>query len=476
MRYKNIKSKIKICFLRSVLAYDLLRGEEENIEGKEASLRNWDVSSGPQGHLVIEGCNVVELVEKYGTPLYIINKRRLEKDYNKFINSFRNQYMNTELSYSYKTNPLPRVLQMLHEMGAGAEVISPFELWLALKLGVQEQKIIYNGPGKGEEGLDLAISRRIKLINIDGPTEIEIIERLGKKYGHKQQVGVRVVSSIGWSGQFGFVMKNGKAISAFSHLKTLKHVIPCGIHIHLGTTINNIQDYVQAIKEILEFSVLLRRELGIKIKYFDIGGGFSVPTVRNYSRLDRMLQENGLPHRKIEGSACPTISEYGSSIIELFRRYNLSDQGEPPTIIMEPGRAITSSAQCLVLKVIGIKPAQNGNSIIIVDGGINIARPISWEHHEILAASKMNTPSDESYSIYGPLCFPNDILYGCKKLPKLEPGDILAIMDAGAYFIPNQMNFSFPRPSVVLTESGRHELIRSRESFENIVGLDILGR
>lgn len=468
-------TKIKAAGLYVAQVFDYLR--DRGLQNLNCGLppEVWGTASGPDGHLTIQGCDTVALTKKYGTPLYVVDKRKLEKDYLNFYSSFHSLYPHIEISYSYKTNPLPGVIKILHQLGAGAEVISHFELWLALRLGVPPEKIIYNGPCKTEDSLDVAVSNKIKLINIDGMAEIETIDRLARQHGHRQQVGVRVVTSVGWASQFGFSIKNGDALDAFQRLIKLDNVIPCGLHVHLGTGIKNVGTYLRAIREVLDLSQFLRRELGITIRYFDFGGGFGVPTVKHYSGLDNRLFAKNLPAIPPDVKAAESISDYASSIIELFREYYPAELDEHPTIIFEPGRAITSSAQSLLLKVIAIKPGGNGVRNMIVDGGKNIAIPTSWEYHEVFAASKVNSPSTNLYQIFGPLCHPADILFPVKRLPELAPGDILAIMDAGAYFVPNQRNFSFPRPSVVLVGNGSHKIIRERESFENIIALDKLG-
>ena len=460
---------IKQTAFRSFVYYNTLTGKLGKGKDNYLTPDVWGMEIAPSGHLVVQGCDITKLAQEYGTPLYIVDKQKLEKNYSDFLISFQKHYQNCEIAYSYKTNPLPAVLKILHNCGASAEVISPFELWLALKLQVPPKKIIYNGPAKTEEALSLAVSNKISLINLDGPTEIELIDRIAKKYSHKQAVGLRVVTSVGWSSQFGFNIEDGSAFRAFRDLSKLLHVDPCGLHLHLGTGIKNIETYCQAIKEILEFSVKLREDLGLSIRYFDIGGGFGVPTVRQYTDLDRRYFANNLLPPELSSSTCPLISDFSSPITELFQRYYPATAGGRPKIILEPGRAITSSAQSLLLKVVSIKPGENSCSLINLDGGSNIAMPTRWEHHAIFPVSKMTTPKKKSCSVYGPLCHPHDMLYKLIKLPELKLGDLLLIMDAGAYFIPNQMNFSYPRPSAVLVKNGRHKIIRARESFEDII-------
>ena len=437
----------------------------------------WDISSGPEGHMMIQGCDCVSLAKQYGTPLHVVDKNRLKKNYFSFYDSFRKWYPRIEICYSYKTNPIPGVIRALHEFGAGAEVVSPYELRLALTLGVPPERIIYNGPGKTDEGLTIAVSNKIKLINIDGPSEIETIDRLARQNGHKQQVGVRVVTSVGWKRKFGFSIESGEAFRAYQRLNELQNLVPCGLHFHLGTDITNINTYLRAIKETIDLSMLLKRQLGITLRYFDFGGGFYVPSIRVYSELDNKLLKENLPLRKTKLRSLLPLSEYGRAITELFGSYYPPDLDDPVTIILEPGRAITSSSQSLLLKVLDTKPPLNGITDVILDGGNNFALPLEWERHEIIHATNMNAPADSYYKLFGPLCTPTDVLFQVKRLPRLERGDILAIMDAGAYFTSTQSNFCFfPRPPTVLVKDLHHDLIRKRESFEDMIAQDFPGQ
>ena len=462
--------------LLHILNHPVLR-DKYSCETGQFPYEFWDISSGPEGHMMIQGCDCVSLAKQYGTPLYVVDKNRLEKNYFTFYKSFRKWYPKIEISYSYKTNPIPGVIRTLHEFGAGAEVVSPYELRLALTLGVPPERIIYNGPGKSDEGLTIAVSNNIKLINIDGPSEIETIDRLARQNGHKQQVGVRVVTSEGWKRKFGFSIDSGDAFRAYQRINELHNLDPCGLHFHLGTGITNINTYLRAIKDAIDLSMLLKRKLGITLRYFDFGGGFYVPTVRPYSELDKKLLTGNFPVQETKARSLVPLSEYGRAITELFGRYYPPSLDDPPTIILEPGRAITSSAQSLLLKVLYTKPPLNGITDVILDGGNNFAFPLRWECHEVIHASNMNAPPDNYYKLFGPLCTPGDVLFEVKKLPLLERGDIIAIMDAGAYFASMQSNFCFfPRPSVVLLKNLRHELIRKRETFEDMIAQDFPGQ
>ena len=463
-----------MAILRAVLRHDRNQFARRGLSIHGLEPEQWDMSVNDVGHLSVQGCDLTALTKQYGTPLYVVDGERLERNYHAFRDAFATHYPKVEIGTSYKTNPLPRVISVLHDCGALAEVISHFELWLALKLGMPGESIIVNGPGKTSQGLELAVSHKVKIINIDGLHEIELINGLAKKYRHRQRVGVRVVTSVGWSSQFGLGISNGDAFKAFAQLRQCEQVEPCGIHVHLGTGIRNIETYLKAIKEVLEFARMLKRELDIDIHYFDFGGGFGVPTVKEFSEMDVKLRANNLPVRPLDITACPVIADYGRAIAELMGQYYKLTDPDAPTIIFEPGRAVTSSAQLLLLEVLATKAGDNGVTNVILNGGKNIAMPTGYEYHELFAVSNMNKPHTDTLSVFGPLCHPGDVLFKMKKMPATSAGDIMAIMDAGAYFVPNQMNFSNPRPSAVMLRGGKTELIRERETFEDIISLDQL--
>lgn len=433
--------------------------------------RLWDLSTNAAGHLAIAGHDVAELAERHGTPLYVISRARLTKDFNGFRSAFRSRWPRMEIGYSYKTNPLPGVLKELHTLGAWAEVISHFELWLALRLEVPPERIIYNGPAKSDAGLRLAIERGVQLINIDNLEEIGRIARIAAEVGRRQPVGVRLVTSVGWSGQFGHSIASGEAEEAFVRLaRHAESVEPCCLHVHLGTGLKDIATYLQAIREVARFARRMEAAHGVSIRFLDFGGGFGVPTVRPLDVWDQRLMVLGYPPGPIDPSKAPTIDSFAAAIVDALRETH-PDPDTGPTLVFEPGRAVTSSAQTLLLRVLAVKPA-TAFARVILDGGKNIAIPTGYELHEILPASRMHATYDSLNQFYGPLCHPGDVLLRCKRFPSVAPGDVVALMDAGAYFVPNQMNFSHPRPAAVMVEPGRCDLIRERETFEDIVRHD----
>jgi diaminopimelate decarboxylase len=411
------------------------------------------------------------LVKTYGTPLHVVSFDRLKADHDRFLAAFRSFHERTTLGTSYKTNPLPGVLRELHRLGTLAEVISEFELWLALRLGVPGERIVFNGPGKPRSAIELAVEHGVRLINADSPEEIKVVEDVCSARNARQRVGLRVTTSVGWQSQFGMNIGTGQASAAAALVGTLPHVELAGLHLHLGNGIASADVYADGVAELFEFAIGLEQKHGIALEFLDLGGGFGVPTVRKLDEWDFRAESLGYPSRRPVPEDAIDAAGFARAI---FTRagHLLARLRGPVQLILEPGRAITSQSQVLLLSVIRAKTLADGERGLILDGGKNITMPLGWEFHEILPATKMAEPRIDKQSLFGPLCHPGDIVGLHRQLPVLEPGDVVAIMDAGAYFLPNQTNFSNPRPAVVGVRNGSATVLRTRETFEDIVRLD----
>lgn len=432
----------------------------------------WGMTVDAGGRLCVDGVALQDLAHEFGTPLHVVSRARLGDTLHRFRDAFSRLYPHVSVAYSYKTNPLPGVLRALHDSGADAEVISHYELWLALQLGVPPERIVFNGPAKTPAAIELAVERGIKLINIDGAHEIALIESSAARLARRQPVGVRIVTSVGWSGQFGFRLADGSALEAFRSIRQCPHLDPCGLHLHLGTDVKDTGLYFQATREAFAFAAQLRSQLAIDIRHFDLGGGFGVPTVRPLSSMELRFLDEGMSVRPPRPDSLPKVEDYAAGIIPIVEEYVAAQNLPPPEIILEPGRALTSGAQCLLLGVLSVKDMQGGARFVIADGGRNLTTPLAYEYHQLFAVTGVNRGPLVRQTVCGPLCHPSDIVAAQRDLPLFEPGEVLAVMDAGAYFIPNQTSFSNPRPAVAMIEGGVARLIRQRESFQDLLHLD----
>jgi len=340
----------------------------------------WGMKAGSRGDLVVGGCLSRDLADRYGTPLHVVDEALLRESYRRFKKAFEDQGISCEVYYSFKTNPVPGILKILNDEGCGAEVISHFELWLALESGVDPGAIIYNGPGKSPEGLRLAIRSGIRRININSFAELDLMESLARETGAKPRVGVRLFTGEGWGDQFGFGIDSGEAWRIFERLAGSDAVEVDGVHFHLGSQIQSAEPYRFAAIKTIEFLASIRKAFGIEISSLNMGGGFGVPTVRVYDRADDFLQQRlGSPYAPPEETSMAPIEDLAGTIIGTVRSSCARHGLKPPALAFEPGRIVSSSAEIILARVTEIKESRTGNpEIAILDTGINVAGAVRW--------------------------------------------------------------------------------------------------
>jgi len=438
----------------------------DNSEGKKIDLllnKLPDYIKYRNNELMIEDVSAIELIKEYGTPLFVISEKQVRQNYNKLCEAF-SKYPKCLVAYSYKTNYLPAVCNILHQEGAGAEVVSAFELLLAKKLGVLSSKIIFNGPGKSDEEIAMIVDEDIALVNADSIEELERINQIAKAKGKIVDVGIRVKPEVPnffvWQ-KFGLDIATGEAFKAYQRASELKHINVVGIHAHIGTQICDTRPYTESIRQMAKLMSKVNAELEIEFEFLDIGGGFGVPGFTPLFPTEE----------KIEKPA--TVEEFGESIVTTFLScisdYNLSE----PTLVMEPGRIIITDPALILTMVEGTKIIGGSTKTVVVDAGVNLIMFAPYYYHRIVPVV-IKEGAWVPVDIYGPLCMQMDVLGVNRKLPVLKRGDFLAVLDAGAYSISLSQQFIRPRPPVVMVNGGRKRLVRRGETFEDIFKCDIL--
>ena len=433
----------------------------------------WNLESNSMGHLSVDGIDTVKLVSQLGSPLLVVNKRRLMNDVEELQKAFMRAPEGSKILYSYKTNCIPGILKPLHEAGVGAEVISPYELWLAERLGVPGDMILYNGVDKSGESLESAIRMGILSINIDQVEEIDRIRAAAARLNKKANVGVRLALSS--RSQFGLDIESGEALDACRTIKSLSQYLnfQC-IHVHLTSNAKDSSAHRAFATRALEFLRELKDETGLTIPYLDIGGGFGVPTTKNMNGIEygtyRVFGVLPKPPRLKEWQPVSQfMHELIGSIEATCRRLDL----EIPRLLIEPGRLITSRAEFLLASVRSIKSRTDGPLFAITDAGrLSVTFPCDFEYHEVFVAGRPNARMDTFYGVMGRVCTSADWMFKNRLLPKLQPGDILAVMDAGAYFSSYSSNFAFPRPAIVMIDDGKAIVVRGAETFDHLTALD----
>lgn len=450
------------------------RSQRWQTESQFRNLSQWDLSANDKGHIEVEGVDVVELIEQYGSPLFVCNYGRLAKDALQIKNALSQMAPGGKVLYSYKTNCIPAILEQIHDLGIGAEVVSPYELWLANELGVAGNMIVYNGVSKTEESIRRAIAMELLAINIDSLEEIDRIYSLARQLKQKTRVGVRI--GFETETQFGLDIQSDEIMEACDLIAALSDYLDfhC-LHFNTVTNTRNANIHKLCAVKAVEFMHLVKMRHDISISYLDIGGGFGVPTVKTLSKLEygayRMF---GCPPRPPVLERFQPIESWLSEVIGVIERECYRRGLETPKIIIEPGRYVTSRSQFLLTRVQSIKGKKDGTPFVITESGrYSSAFPCGFEYHEIFVANRADEFLARAYHLVGRVCSAGDWIAQNRLLPELQPGDIIAIMDSGAYFSSYSSNFSFPRPAVVMVSDGKSRILRREESFEHLTAMDI---
>lgn len=445
---------------------------QEESELKDLSL--WDLEINKLGHISVAGFDTLDLTKRFGSPLLIINQKKLENDAVEILKALNQAIPGSKVLYSYKTNCIPGLLSRIHQLGIGAEVVSPYELWLAKKMGVPGNLIIYNGVNKTDESLKMGIDMDILAINIDHQEEITRLYRIARELNRKVSVGIRL-GMISKS-QFGLDDGNGEAFEVCKQIAKLNDFLDLHcVHFNVISNAKTAFFHKTCTLRALDFIKKLKLELGIKVSYLDIGGGFGVPTTKNMSGYEYGLYRTlGLLPKPPLLSDFQPIHSFISEIAESIRDYCQDSNLEKPKILIEPGRFITSMCEFLLATVLTVKNKRNGTKFAITDAGrLSITFPCDFEYHEIFLSDRPYERRSTNYQIVGRICTSADWMFKNRYLPELRPGDVLAVMDAGAYFSSYSSNFSFPRPAIVMVANGEANVIRREETFEHLTAMDL---
>jgi len=421
-----------------------------------------------QGHLVIGGCDVVDLAEEFGTPLYLFDESTLRHKCREFKDEFCKYYPDTLVIYASKAF-LNRALALIFkEEGLGLDVVSGGELSIAHSVDFSLDKVYFHGNNKTPEELNLALDLGVGRIVVDNFYELEILNGLVKERGMRQDILLRLTPGVDphthqytttgtIESKFGFPLATGQAEEAVNQALSASNLNFLGFHFHLGSPVPEIQPYELAIEIVVRFAREMNRKFGFDLSEFDIGGGFAVPYT-----LD---------------SKVPTIADYARAVTGKLNSL-VSELGlSHPRLIMEPGRAIVGQAGVALYKVGVIKEIPGIKKYVCVDGGMsdNIRPALYGAKYEALVANKASEAEREVVTIAGKLCESGDILTNDINLASVHPGDIIAIPVCGAYSIPMASNYNvMPRPAIVMVKESRAHLIRRRETYQDLMNLDLI--
>ena len=405
----------------------------------------------------IDGVSVSELIEKYGSPLFVFSERTLIDRYREVRDVFSRRYPRVRITWSYKTNYLDGVCKVFHREGAWAEVVSEFEYDKAIRLGVPPDRIHCNGPLKPESFLEKALPAG-SILHIDHFDELALAERVAERHDIRPRVAIRINLAVDaapqWS-RFGFNLESGQARDAAVRIISGDRLELSGLHCHLGTFLLDPNAYRQSLQKLSKFANELRKDFGVTMSFIDTGGGFA--------------SHNTLKDQYLPGSqATPSFSRYAEAILDGLADLDVPPN-ERPTLVMENGRAMVDDAGYLVSTVIANKRMPNGGRALVIDAGVNVLFTSFWYKHDVVPAQDFRGVPEPT-TIYGPLCMNIDVMRDTLLFPPMEVGDRLVFRTVGAYNVTQWMQFITYRPAVVLiAPDGKHSLLRRRETLESIV-------
>ncbi|MBF8248058.1 MAG: hypothetical protein HW374_858, partial [Bacteroidetes bacterium] len=270
---------------------------------------------------------------------------------------------------------------------------------------------------------------------------------------------------------FGLDLKGGEVEGALQLLRKQQHISFQGFHFHIGTGIRHSRDYSNALR-CLPILIREARSAGFRIQVFDVGGGFASMSTKEFTTSEMLLYQwlGKLPSRPVIDRAA-TFRDFTREISNTLMSYFSLD--ELPELIYEPGRCIATPNQLLLLTVHHIKERYGVGKWLITDGGLGtVTMPTYYEYHEVFLCNDAHRPRTEKVTIIGPACFAGDVVYRNKWMPEVRPSEVLAVMDTGAYFTALESSFGFPRPAIVFVHDGESRLVRSRETFEEMIQRD----
>ncbi len=403
--------------------------------------------------------NTVELAEKYGTPIYVINEHMIRKQYQKLKNTLDSEYKKNEIHFAMKSNSNLSILKILNEIGAGFDCTSSGEIYTCLKAGISPKKIIYTGNMFTDDDFKYAVENDI-IVNLDSISQLNRLVKVHDQLGiEKKIISFRFNPEFG-AGHHAHTITAGKeikfgildnqVIEAYSKAKEMGFK-KFGIHMHIGSGIIDPSDYERPTERYISVIKKISESVNIKFEFIDFGGGLGIPYRPEQEPLDLNIYRKIIPRGFVEAVDKGKLGE--------------------PSLKIEPGRFISAEASIILAQINTIK--NNGYKRFAgLNAGFNtLIRPTMYgSYHHIIGCKENPTNKLLKYDIAGPICESGDILGRDRDLPKLKEGDFLAILDAGAYgFTMSSPYNSRPRPAELLIYKGETHLIREAETFDDIL-------
>ena len=397
-----------------------------------------------------EGVPLQKIADEVGTPVYVYSEQTLRRHVRVFDEAF--QGVPHLICYAIKANSNINILRRFAEWGTGFDIVSGGELFRVLRAGGRADRVIFAGVGKTAEEIQHALEADILFFNVESPAELEMIQSIAHASNKRARVSIRAnpdvdprthpyISTGMQKHKFGVSLSDAREL--YAKAKSLSNIEVVGVQCHIGSQITDIEPFQQALASLREFILQLKAD-GVALKYLDFGGGLGI----SYTTEEP-----------------PSPAIYGAAVVAATKDLGV-------TVVLEPGRVIVGNAGVLLARVL-LRKNQGTKKFLVVDAGMNdLIRPSLYgSHHQLWP---VHTRSEkEIVDVVGPVCESADFIAKDRDVAVLKPGELLAVMSAGAYGFSLSSNYnSRPRAAEVLVNGDKYQVIRKRETYEDLVRLE----
>ncbi|MGA5690350.1 diaminopimelate decarboxylase [Cytobacillus pseudoceanisediminis] len=420
-----------------------------------------------KGHLEIGGMDTVDLAGQFGTPLYVYDVALIRERARGFKQTFDKLGIKAQVAYASKAFSTVAMVQLVDEEGLSLDVVSGGELYTALAADFPPERIHFHGNNKSREELEMALKNQVGCIVVDNFYELELLEEICESLAVRTKILLRVTPGIEahthdyiLTGQedskFGFDLQNGQAETALQKALNSSWIETLGLHCHIGSQIFDTTGFILAAKKIFEKMAKWKEKHAYEPIVLNLGGGFGI----------RYTEDDDPIH----------ASQYVEEIIGEVKKQAEHYSMKMPEIWIEPGRSLVGDAGTTLYQTGSRKEVPNVRNYLAVDGGMsdNIRPALYQAKYEAVLANRVLDKPEETVSIAGKCCESGDMLIWDLPLPKAGDQDLLAVFCTGAYGYSMANNYNrIPRPPVVFIENGEAKLVVKRETYEDILRLDL---
>ncbi|MBE6756704.1 MAG: diaminopimelate decarboxylase [Ruminococcaceae bacterium] len=421
-----------------------------------------------KGHLVFGGHDTVDLSEKYGTPVYIMDEVLIRKNCRKFVNSMNENYDgNGRVIYASKAFSCKAMYKIINEENMGIDVVSGGEIYTAMQAGFPMEKAYFHGSNKSLSELEFAVKSGVGRIMVDNLFEMEKLIEISEKLDTVVNVIVRVKPGIEaethsfiMTGQtdskFGLDLDTGDAMKAIKMALSAEKIAFKGIHCHIGSQIFAVDSFEHAAKVMVGIMEDIKNETGYEVEELDLGGGFGIRYIEEHNPAD--------------------FREYMEKVAVVIKEECAAKNLKTPFVIIEPGRSIVAEAGITLYTVGAIKTIPDCRTYVSVDGGMcdNPRYILYQSSYMAVIANKANEKADFCATIAGKCCESGDMIQEHTMIQKPESGDIMAVLSTGAYNYSMSSNYNRnPRPAVVMLNGDEERIVVKAETYEDLIRNDM---